>query len=115
MCGIVGVVGTEGDAGPDPVVAALMSLAPRGPDGGGRHTARVGPHPAVLATRRLALVDPSGGRQPFVRPSGSALVMNGEVYDHEALRRELEARGEVFRGRCDGEVLAALLDRDGVE
>ena len=113
MCGIVGVVGTEGDAGPDPVVAALMVLAPRGPDGGGRHTARLGPHPAVLATRRLALVDPTGGRQPFVRPSGSTLVMNGEIYDHDALRRDLESKGETFRSRCDGEVLAALLDREG--
>jgi asparagine synthase (glutamine-hydrolysing) len=90
-----------------------MALAPRGPDGGGRHAGRLGPHPVALASRRLALVDPAGGRQPFVRPSGAALVMNGEVYNHAALRRELEARGETFRTRCDGEVLAALLDREG--
>jgi asparagine synthase (glutamine-hydrolysing) len=90
-----------------------MALAPRGPDGGGRHAGRLGPHPVTLATRRLALVDPAGGRQPFVRPSGAVLVMNGEVYNHERLRRELEARGETFRTRCDGEVLAALLDREG--
>ncbi len=113
MCGIVGVVGIEASLAPDPVVAALMALAPRGPDGGGRHSGRLGPHPVVLASRRLALVDPSGGRQPFLRPSGSALVMNGEVYNHEELRSDLEARGEQFATRCDGEVLAAVLDRDG--
>ena len=113
MCGIVGVVGLEGVTAPDPIVPALMALAPRGPDGGGRHSGRLGPHPVTIASRRLALVDPAGGRQPFVRPSGSALVMNGEVYNHAALRRDLEARGEIFRSRCDGEVLAALLDLDG--
>jgi asparagine synthase (glutamine-hydrolysing) len=115
MCGIVGVVGSPAPPSPDPVAWALVALAPRGPDGGGRHDARLGPHAVTLASRRLALVDPPGGRQPFVRPSGAALVMNGEVYNHEALRAELEARGERFRSRCDAEVLAALLDREGPE
>ena len=41
--------------------------------------------------------------------------MNGEIYNHDALRRHLEARGETFRTRCDGEVLAALLEREGPE
>jgi asparagine synthase (glutamine-hydrolysing) len=113
MCGIVGVVGPHAIGARDPVLPALVALASRGPDGGGRFEGRVGAHPLVLAARRLALVDPAGGRQPFVRPSGSALVVNGEVYNHDALRRELQDRGESFRSRCDGEVLAALLDLDG--
>src|SRR5262245_62638967 len=115
MCGIAGVAGPDAARAPDPVAAALSALAQRGPDGGGRWDGRLGAHQLVLASRRLALVDLVGGRQPFVRPSGSTLVVNGEVYNHAALRREFEARGEVFRSRCDTEVLAALLEREGVD
>ena len=115
MCGIAGVAGPDAARAPDPVAAALSALAQRGPDGGGRWDGRLGLHQLVLASRRLALVDLSGGRQPFVRPSGSVLVVNGEVYNHAALRREFEARGETFRSRCDTEVLAALLEREGVD
>ncbi len=41
--------------------------------------------------------------------------MNGEIYNHAELRRHLETLGETFRSRCDGEVLAALLEREGAE
>ncbi len=115
MCGIVGVVGASANGVPDPIAPALTALAARGPDGGGRHTGRLGDHPVALGARRLALVDVGGGRQPFVRPSGSVLVMNGEIYNHAELRKHLEAMGEAFRSRCDGEVLAALLEREGPE
>jgi asparagine synthase (glutamine-hydrolysing) len=115
MCGIVAVVGRRPEAGADPVARALACLAPRGPDDSGRTAGRLGQLPVTLAARRLALVDPSGGRQPFLRPSGAMLVVNGEIYNHAALRFELARAGETFRTRCDGEVLAALLDREGVE
>src|SRR5512143_2945992 len=101
MCGIVGVVGPEAYAQPDPVGAALAVLTPRGPDSGGRVLGALGERPLVLGARRLAMVDVPGARQPVVRPSGSVLVMNGEVYDHDALRRRLEARGETFATRGD--------------
>lgn len=114
MCGIAGVVGADAHDTPDPLAPALASLAPRGPDGGGRATGRLGLRAVQLGARRLALVDVAGGRQPFVRPSGAILVVNGEIYNHDALRTQLAARGEVFRTRCDGEVLAALLEREGV-
>jgi len=114
MCGLFGFVGTPSLVSPDPVGAALSVLLPRGPDHGARHDATIGEHPVVLAARRLALVDPAGGRQPFVRPSGAVLVWNGEIYNHAALRAELVSRGESFRSRSDTEVLAALLERDGV-
>jgi len=113
MCGIVGVVGADTLSVPDPLGPALAALSPRGPDGGGRVSGHIGAHPFALGARRLALVDVAGGKQPFVRPSGAILVMNGEVYNHAALRVDLEAHGETFRSRCDGEVLAALLDREG--
>ena len=87
MCGIAGVAGPDALLTPDPVAAALGALASRGPDGGGRWEGRIGLYPLVLASRRLALVDPTGGRQPFVRPSGSVLIVNGEAYNHEALHK----------------------------
>src|SRR5687768_12641922 len=86
----------------------------RGPDGAGRDEARLGRHRVDLGARRLALVDPAHGRQPVVRGSGARLLWNGEVYNHAALRLDLAARGETFVTRNDGEVLAALLDRDGL-
>lgn len=115
MCGILGIVGASTTGIPDPVAAALSALQSRGPDQGARHDARLGAHAVVFAARRLALVDPVGGRQPYVRPSGAVLVWNGEIYNHVALRDGLAARGEVFRTRSDTEVLAALLERDGVD
>jgi asparagine synthase (glutamine-hydrolysing) len=114
VCGIVGIVGDVGARRPDPLGDALGALAARGPDGAGRDVSRLGARRLELGARRLALVDPARGHQPVVRPSGARLVWNGEVYNHEALRRDLEAQGETFASRADGEVLAALLDREGV-
>jgi asparagine synthetase B (glutamine-hydrolysing) len=71
MCGIVGVVGPEAHAEPDPVGVALGVLTPRGPDAGGRVLVTLGGLPLVLGVRRLSMVDVGGGRQPVVRPSGS--------------------------------------------
>jgi asparagine synthase (glutamine-hydrolysing) len=113
MCGIAGTAGESRGRETDAVGAALGLLAPRGPDGSGRAEGRLGAHPLRLGARRLSLADPSGPGQPFRRPSGSLLVWNGEVYNHSALRRELESAGESFSTRDDGEVLAALLDREG--
>jgi asparagine synthase (glutamine-hydrolysing) len=115
MCGIVGSVGCLPGAPVDPVGAALRALERRGPDGGGRAEGRLGAHGVVLGARRLALLDPTGGRQPFRRPSGALLIFNGEIYNHDALRKRLAERGETFRSEGDGEVLAALLERDGVD
>lgn len=114
MCGIFGIVGLDPHASPEPVALALVALQARGPDQGARHDARLGAHGVVFAARRLALLDRAGGGQPFLRPSGAVLVWNGEIYNHAALRRDLEARGETFRTRSDTEVLAALLERDGI-
>jgi len=74
----------------------------RGPDGEGFHAeAHIG-----FGHRRLAIVDLAGGAQPMATEGGAVLVtFNGEIYNHEALRRALEARGHHFRSRSDTEVL----------
>lgn len=108
MCGIVGVVGGPGA---DALAPMLRAVAHRGPDGEGTHVAGA----VALGHRRLAILDLSdAGRQPMVTPDGRfALVLNGEIYNHEALRAEAAARGISFRGRCDAEAVLHHLARRG--
>lgn len=104
MCGIAGLFALQPGAPVDPAVAARMAarLRHRGPDGAG---VEAGPGFA-LAHTRLAIVDLAGGAQPMGLPDGSLWVtFNGEIYNHDELRRELAAGGAVFRTRSDTEVL----------
>src|SRR3954447_904730 len=107
MCGLAGVLG----AGACPRVLRQMaeSIAHRGPDDEGiwyDQEAKIG-----FAHRRLAIVDLSPmGHQPMLSADGRfVLTFNGEIYNHPALRRELEDRGSVpeggWRGHSDTEVL----------
>lgn len=115
MCGFVGTIGvSEGRAG-NPLGEALATMAARGPDGGHVVSARLGSHPVALGARWLALAAREEGQQPVQRPSGALLVWNGEIYNHVRLREALIEQGESFATDGDGEVLAALLEREGVE
>ena len=71
----------------------------------------VSPFPkAAMATRRLCIVDPRGGVQPKLSFDGRIVVaMNGEIYNHKALREELEGLGARFFTGSDTEVLANAL------
>ena len=85
----------------------------RGPDSSG--VWQSGDGCASLAHRRLAILDLSeAGHQPMVSPDArSVLVYNGELYNHAALRDELEQAGHVFRGTSDTEVVLAALEAWG--
>ena len=99
MCGLFGQVG--GKTWPEaPVLAALRG---RGPDDQGRWSHG----PALLLHTRLAIQDLSPlGHQPMLSSDGGvALVFNGEIYNQQALREELEQLGAEFRSRSDTEVL----------
>ena len=111
MCGICGVVDPAAPVATtsDLVRRMTADLERRGPDDEG-HWVHEGTG-AALGFRRLAVIDPSpGGAQPMVSPDGEdALVFNGEIYNHVALRGRLEAEGVAFRTRSDSEVLLAAL------
>ncbi|MBK8164418.1 MAG: asparagine synthase B [bacterium] len=81
----------------------------RGPDWSGIHTAAG----AILAHERLAIVDPAGGAQPLVSPDGAhVLAVNGEIYNHQELRAQLQAP-YAFRTGSDCEVILALYAEQG--
>lgn len=105
MCGIVGLVNLKGlgaDA-PDRLAPALHRMQFRGPDGAETWS----DERCAFGHRRLAIIDLTpGGLQPMAR-HGRIITFNGEIYNHEALRLELEALGHVFQSRSDTEVLLA--------
>jgi asparagine synthase (glutamine-hydrolysing) len=119
MCGIAGAVAREPSRDLIEVVLRLTdALAHRGPDGEGywRDGMRDGRVPRerldgfaarlVIGHRRLSIVDLEGGDQPMADAAGRIRVSyNGEIYNHLALRRELEGKGHAFRTRCDTEVI----------
>ena len=90
-------------------------MAHRGPDDAGEwwsDNGRVG-----LAHRRLSIIDLSpGGHQPMSDARGVlTIVFNGEIYNFIDLRRELEAKGAVFRSHSDTEVILAAYREWGTE
>ncbi len=104
MCGFVAGIFSKETAPDDAAVGrALDAIAHRGPDG--RDVVRIdlGDRVAVMGHVRLAMVGLSDGRQPFVTP-GTALVVNGEFYDHAAARRRFEAAGRRFATSSDSEI-----------
>lgn len=107
MCGIAGAFGPTRL---HPRAAVLAALAHRGPD----DSHHVQLEQGWLGVRRLSIVDIEGGRQP-VRSGRITVAMNGEVYNHGPLRRELEANGRVFHAQSDTEVVAALIDEVGID
>jgi len=111
MCGICGLA-AGGAGGPDPDALAAMSraLVHRGPDDEGHVIAG----PVGLAARRLSIIDVAGGHQPIGGEDGRVqVVQNGEIYNHEQLRGELERAGHRFRTRCDTEVIVHLFEELG--
>ena len=110
MCGIVGGYAAEG-LDPAPLEGMLASLTHRGPDEAGLKSFGPPSRPyAVLGARRLAIVDVEGGQQPVSDPSGRyQITLNGEIYNHNQLRRELSASGVETVNDSDTALVASIL------
>jgi asparagine synthase (glutamine-hydrolysing) len=88
----------------------IEPLAHRGPDGQGIHTCG----PIGLGMKRLAIIDVAGGNQPILNEDSTlALVCNGEIYNHQPLRADLEKAGHRFRTHSDVEVILHLYEEFG--
>lgn len=108
MCGIAGFVQAGGDALPAEARGWLSSmtgcLAHRGPDGQGLLVEG----PVALGHRRLSIIDLSTGGQPMEHVSGRCVVtFNGEIYNYQDIKAELEAKGHSFATHSDTEVILA--------
>ncbi len=107
MCGIAGIAGFQDDGLLDKMVT---SLTHRGPDDVGTFHS----NDLSLGARRLAVIDPAGGHQPMVGEDGdTAVVLNGEIYNHVQLRAWLEGRGHEFSSACDTEVVLHGIEEEG--
>lgn len=115
MCGITGWLAPDdaqaGGPGAEARLEAMCrAMAHRGPDATGLRVMG----PVALGMRRLAVIDPEGGQQPVTNEDGSVwVVFNGEIYNHRALREDLERRGHRFTTASDTEVLVHLYEERG--
>lgn len=100
MCGIVGHIGRK-VMDDDMLTAMVEAIAHRGPDGRGFYRS----DSVQMAMNRLAIIDISGGNQPFHSTDGKVhLIFNGEIYNFQSLRGQLESKHR-FLTRSDTEVI----------
>ena len=104
MCGICGQFNFADGAPvqPSDIEAMTRTIVHRGPDDDGFHfDGGMG-----LGFRRLSIIDLSGGHQPMSDAEETVwVIFNGEIYNFEPLRDELESRGHRFRTKSDTEVI----------
>lgn len=113
MCGIAGIFDLKGR----PVESDLLMkmtdrLTHRGPDGRGHYVEG----PIGLGQTRLAVIDVEGGKQPIFNEDGTvAVVFNGEIYNFQEIRADLEKAGHRFSTSSDTEVIVHLYEKEGVD
>ncbi len=106
MCGFVGAFEIAGDKDVirEQVLQMSKKIRHRGPDWSGVYCI----NNAILAHERLAIVDPFSGRQPLMSKDGKlSLAVNGEIYNHQEIRKRYKDSYE-FLTQSDCEVILAL-------
>tara|TARA_Y100001978_G_scaffold196966_1_gene207162 strand:+ start:745 stop:2616 length:1872 start_codon:yes stop_codon:yes gene_type:complete len=114
MCGITGLIKLNGDVVSFDVLKQMTNaIAHRGPDGEGQWIEDY----IGIGHRRLAIIDPSpAGHQPMISYDGRwILSYNGEIYNFQELRIELEAEGVFFKSKTDSEVVLYALAKWGTK
>ena len=112
MCGICGIFYTDRTRRVERGPLAVMNdrIVHRGPDDEGFFLdGNVG-----LAMRRLSIIDVKTGHQPIANEDENLwIVYNGELYNHEELRKDLESRGHRYRTKSDTETIIHLYEEYG--
>jgi asparagine synthase (glutamine-hydrolysing) len=112
MCGIVGVfdLKVSSEELRPKVLEMSKKIRHRGPDWSGIYCGEK----AILAHERLSIVDPQSGKQPLYSKDGNLiLAVNGEIYNHQDIRKDLEESYE-FLTHSDCEVILALYRQKGI-
>ncbi len=112
MCGIVGILNVKSQTQELRTKALRMSqkIRHRGPDWSGIYSGGS----AILAHERLSIVDPESGGQPLYAPDRQqVLAVNGEIYNHQDIRKSYSGRYE-FQTGSDCEVILALYRDKGI-
>src|SRR5260370_12230022 len=112
MCGICGIVQSDRaqQVSRDTLAAMNEQIIHRGPDDDGFFVEEnVG-----LAMRRLSIIDIQTGQQPITNEDQTLwIVFNGEIYNHQELRKDLEPRGHRYRTKSDTETIVHLFEQYG--
>ena len=112
MCGIGAILDPAGTSGQHAAERMVEALRHRGPDGDALR--RIGP--LALAHTRLAIIDVAGGDQPLDSEDGRVTaIVNGEIYNHRELRKDLEARGHRWATNSDSEVIVHAYEEHGLD
>ena len=112
MCGIVGIfqVKEQSQAMRQKALRMSQKIRHRGPDWSGIYCGGS----AILAHERLSIVDPESGGQPLYAPDRKqVLAVNGEIYNHQEIRRRYAGKYE-FQTGSDCEVILALYRDKGI-
>lgn len=112
MCGIAGILSSDIDLRGEKLLVEKMgkTLKKRGPDAAGLYLT-----PEVaLVHRRLSVIDVENGAQPM-HFGKYVIVYNGEIYNTDEVRNELEGFGYRFDTHCDTEVVLKAYDKWGNE
>ena len=113
MCGIVSIFNIKEQTPELRKKALRMSqkIRHRGPDWSGIYCGKT----AILAHERLSIVDPESGQQPLFSTDGKQiLAVNGEIYNHQDIRKQYEGKYE-FQTGSDCEVILALYREKGIK
>jgi asparagine synthase (glutamine-hydrolysing) len=110
MCGIAGIIRWETPVTEQEIRSMCRMMVHRGPDEEGVYVGEgVG-----LGMRRLSIIDLANGQQPVFNEDRSiCVVFNGEIYNYQELRRQLQRSGHTFRTSSDTETIVHLYEDYG--
>jgi asparagine synthase (glutamine-hydrolysing) len=115
MCGITAIFNIKKEENKEALRTQALKMSKcirhRGPDWSGIYIGNT----AILAHERLSIVDPAAGKQPLFSPDGKvALCVNGEIYNHQEIRKRLKGK-YAFQTGSDCEVILALYKEKGID